>query len=271
MIHALRYEVARLRTIRSTWWLTGLALFLGVGIALLMSWAINHEIGQGNDIPQEEVRELGPMLVTQLAATGGVPSLVSYLVAIIGIFAWGHEYRHGMIRASLTALSSRTAFWVAKYAVVGLWAAVVSVVTMLLSLLVSLALLSELSDSILTSDTFAMIGRATLYAVLLTWLAMAFTSITRSQAFALVFLFLWPLLIENLVTLFLLVVPGLDDLVDLTRFLPFNAGESLLSILREPTSTFGDPLSVLGGGIVFGATTAVLMVASLLLFGKRDA
>ena len=55
---------------------------------------------------------------------------VVFVLAIIGIFAWGHEYRHGMIRASLTALNSRGALWVAKYLVVGAWVAVVAFVVL---------------------------------------------------------------------------------------------------------------------------------------------
>ena len=102
---AFRYEIARIRTIRSTWWLTGLALVVGVGITTLMGWAIHHEFST-HGVSEGDLDGLGPIVVTQLAATGQVPSVVAFLMAMIGIFAWGHEYRHGMIRASLTALRS---------------------------------------------------------------------------------------------------------------------------------------------------------------------
>ncbi len=271
MTDALRYEIARLRSIRSTWWLTGLALAMAVLIAGLMSWGISHSISAGQGPDAEELRDLGPMLITQLAATGQVPYLVAYTLAMIGVFAWGHEYRHGMIRASLTALNSRSSFWLAKYVVVGVWVALVALVAMVLSMLVSLVFLSDLSDSVVNARSFATFGRATLYAVLLVWLAMAFTAITRSQAFALVFIFLWPLLIEPIVSVFFLVVPGLRDDSALTRFLPFNAGGQVLSTLRHGDSAFGDPLSALGGGLIFGGTAVVLMAASHVLFTRRDA
>ena len=271
MIDAIRYEVTRLRTIRSTWWLTGIALVVGVGIAGLMAWGIGRSISNGEEMSADDLRELGAMLVTQLAATGQVPYLVGYTLAIIGILAWGHEYRHGMIRASLTALNSRSAFWIAKYVVVGIWVALVALAVMLLSMLVSLVFLSDQSEHIVNGDVVQMFGRATLYAVLLTWLAMAFTSITRSQAFALVFIFLWPLLVEPIVSVFFAVVPALRDHSELTRFLPFNAGTNMLSTVSKATSTFGEPLSPLGGGLIFGGTAVVLMVVSYLLFQKRDA
>jgi len=269
MRDALAYEWVRIRTIRSTWWLTGLALVLGVGISTLFSWAIHHDFSTSGVRPGE-LDGLGPAVVTQLAASGHIPSVVGFVLAILGIFAWGHEYRHGMIRASLTALNSRPSLWAAKYVVAAAWVAVVSTVTMLLSGLVAVLFLHSYI-TVFSAQTWSVLGREVLYIVLLTWLAMAFTSLTRSQAFALVSIFLWPLLIESLVQVFFLLVPGLRDHTDVLRFLPFNAGNRMVAVLESASSTFGNPLSALGGTIVFGGLAVVLMAVSFVLFGKRDA
>jgi ABC-type transport system involved in multi-copper enzyme maturation permease subunit len=266
---AFAYEWVRIRTIRSTWWLTGLALVLGVGISTLFSWAIHHDFNSSG-ISDSELDGLGPVVTTQLSATGHVPSLVCFILAMLGIFAWGHEYRHGMIRASLTALDSRTALWVAKYAVVGAWVAVVATVTMLLSAAVATVFLHDFV-TVLSGETWSVIGRQVLYGVLLTWLGMAFTSVTRSQAFALVSIFLWPLLVESLVQVFFALVPGLRDHTEVLRFLPFNAGARMTDVLTDASDTFGDPLSALGGTVVFGGLALVLMAASYSLFASRDA
>jgi ABC-2 type transport system permease protein len=266
---AFAYEWVRIRTIRSTWWLTALALVLGVGISTLFAWAIHHDFSTSG-IDQSDLDGLGPAVTTQLAATGHIPSVVCFILAILGIFAWGHEYRHGMIRASLTALNSRPALWVAKYAVVAAWVAVVAVLTMVLSAAVASLFLHDYI-TVFTAQTWSVIGRQVLYGVLLTWLAMAFTSITRSQAFALVSIFLWPLLIESLVQVFFALVPGLRDHTEVLRFLPFNAGARMVDVLTDADSTFGDPLSALGATVVFGGLAAVLMATSYALFGKRDA
>jgi ABC-type transport system involved in multi-copper enzyme maturation permease subunit len=269
MRSALAYEWVRIRTIRSTWWLTALALVLGVGISTLFSWAIHHDFSSSG-VDAGDLDGLGAAVVTQLAASGQIPSVVCFVLAILGIFAWGHEYRHGMIRASLTALNSRGALWAAKYLVVGLWVAVVAFVTMLLSGVVGVVFLHDYL-SVFSAQTWSIIGREVLYGVLLTWLAMAFTSLTRSQAFALTSIFLWPLLIESLVRVFFLLVPGLRDHTDVLRFLPFGAGNRMVDVLSHSSSTFGDPLSPLGGTIVFGGLAVALMAASFTLFGKRDA
>ncbi|HET9498624.1 MAG TPA: ABC transporter permease [Marmoricola sp.] len=264
---ALAYELVRIRTIRSTWWLTGIAVVVGVGISTLFSWGLATSFADSGPSGPPEV---GAAVVTQLAATGQVPNIVCFVLAIIGVLAWGHEYRHGMIRASLTALTSRTALWAAKFLVVGVWVAVVAFVTFVIAGLVGTAFLSEWVD-VFAGATWSVLAREVLYAVLLAWLAMAFTALTRSQAFALVTLFLWPLLVENIVQLMFLLVPQLRDDRDVLRFLPFDAGARMVDVLSHATSTFGSPLSALGGALVFGGTTLVLMVASLLAFRTRDA
>jgi ABC-2 type transport system permease protein len=266
---AFAYEWVRIRTIRSTWWLTGLALVLGVGISTLFSWAIHHDFTQRGP-SASDLDGLGAAVVTQLAASGQIPSVVCFVLAILGVFAWGHEYRHGMIRASLTALNSRPSLWIAKYVVVAIWVAAVAFVTMVLSGLVGMIYLHGFI-TVFTGQTWSIIGREVLYGVLLTWLAMAFTSVTRSQAFALVAIFLWPLLIESLIHLFFLLVPGLRDHTDILRFLPFGAANRMVDVLSSPDGTFGDPLSPLGGTIVFGGLALVLMAASFVSFRERDA
>jgi hypothetical protein len=159
---------------------------------------------------------------------------------------------------------------VAKYLVVGAWVAVVSLLAMLLSGLVGTALLSTWV-TVFDAQTWQVMGWQVLSTVLLTWLAMAFTSLTRSQAFALVVIFLWPLLVESMFHLFFLVVPGLRVHDTVLRFLPFAAERRMVDVLTHADSTFGNPLSALGGTLVFGLVAAVLMAGSWVLFHKRDA
>jgi ABC-2 type transport system permease protein len=269
MMAAFAYEWARIRTIRSTWWLIGLTLVFGVGISWLFAWAIAREFST-TGVHAGDLDGLGAAVATQLAASGEIPSVSCFILAILGVFAWGHEYRHGMIRASLTALNSRPALWVAKYLVVGLVVAAVAFVTLVVSGLIGVIYLHDYI-TVFSGETWSIIGRQVLYGVLLAWIAMAFTALTRSQAFALTMIFLWPLLIENLFELFFRLVPGLDDHLEVLRFRPFDAGNRMVDVLSNPTSTFGDPLSPLGGTLVFGGLAVVLMVASFVMFRERDA
>jgi hypothetical protein len=267
---ALAYEWTRLRTIRSTWWLTGITVVIGLLIAFGVSWGTAVEVSQHPAGGIDDVRLMGPLVVTQGAAAG-VPCLIGFVLAMIGIFAWGHEYRHGMIRASLTALNSRGSLWVAKYAVTGAWVAVVGFAVMLVAGGIGWLFLHEYSVPVFTGRTWAVMGREVVYLVVLAWLAMAFTALTRSQAFALVMIFLWPLLVESLVTAILTLVPGLRDHADLARFLPFQAGGRIMDVAQQSHSIFGHPVSPLGGFLVFGGLGAVLMACSWVLLQRRDA
>jgi ABC-type transport system involved in multi-copper enzyme maturation permease subunit len=213
---------------------------------------------------------MGPGVVTQFASMGA-PYFVAYILAMIGVFAWGHEYRHGMIRATLTALNSRTASWVAKFVVVGLWVLVVAVLTMLGSLLTGLLWLSDDPVDLVTSATAGAIVRTLVYTLLLTWVAAAFTALTRNQTAALVLLFLWPLAVENVITLVFQLVPALREHAELTRFLPFNAAGRIVEQVEEASSVFGQPLSLAGALVIFGGVAAIGMAASLALFHRRDA
>jgi ABC-type transport system involved in multi-copper enzyme maturation permease subunit len=272
MRDALAYEWLRIRTVRSTYWLTGIALAFCVAVAIAVSWAMRVTLGTPDGPSGQDLAEVGPWLGTQFARAGA-PHFVAYVLAMLGILSWGHEYRHGMIRATLTSLNSRTAVWLAKYVVVVVWVAVAVAVGFLLSLLVGWMFLSGKGVDVFGSTTFAALGRAVLSAVLLACLAMAFTELVRNQTAALVALFLWPLAIENIITLVFFIVPGLREHADVTRFLPFAAGGRINddNAFVSGDSLFGNPMSWVGGLVIFGGLTLALMGASQVLFRRRDA
>ncbi len=271
MISALAYEWVRIRTIRSTWWLSGAVLVVGIGLSFLTALGTSLSFDSSNEPTTDDFEVIASGTVTQFA-NFGAPYFVAYILAMLGVLSWGHEYRHGMIRATLTTLSSRTAAWAAKFVVVGLWTAGVMVLTLFGSALVGWAWLADNGIEFWTGDVFGLMARAVLYAVLLTFLAMTFTSIVRNQTFGLVTLFLWPLAIENIVKIIFAAVPGLRDNSDVTRFLPFDAGGRILDdLFQAGDGLFGVPMSALGGGIIFGGLTLVLMGVSLTLFRSRDA
>lgn len=272
MRDALAYEWTRIKTIRSTYWLTGVALAFSALVAVAVSWALRNAIGTVDGPSGQDLAEVGPWLGTQFARAGA-PHFAAYVLAMIGILSWGHEYRHGMIRATLTSLNSRSAVWVAKYVVVIVWVAVTVAAGFLLAVLIGWLFLSGKGVEVFHETTFAALGRAVISTVLLVCLAMAFTGLVRNQTAALVLLFLWPLAIENIITLVFFIVPGLREHSDLTRFLPFAAGGRINddSAFAKGDTLFGNPMTWVGGLLIFGGLTLVLMAASQVLFRRRDA
>lgn len=272
MTDALRYEWVRIRTVRSTYFLTLGALLFSAAVAIAVGWAFVATIGDPDGPSSRDIAEVGPWLGTQFARAGA-PYFVAYLLAMVGILAWGHEYRHGMVRATLTALPSRTSVWAAKYVVVTAWVAVAVAACYLTSVSVGWLFLRTEGIGVWGEETWSGLGRAVLYAVVMSWLAMAFTALIRNQTAALVLLFIWPLAIENVVTLIFFLVPGLRDHSELTRFLPFSAGSRINSDagFAPGESLLGAPLTWPGGLLVFGGVAVVAMVASAVLFRRRDA
>src|SRR4051794_35886999 len=108
MIDALRYEYVRLRTIRSTYWLIGLAVTFQLIMSMLIAWRLSVA---ANPPSGDDAFDI---LATIGASSGFAPLFIPYIIGLLGVFSMGHEYRHGMIRATLTALPHRRTVFVAK-------------------------------------------------------------------------------------------------------------------------------------------------------------
>jgi ABC-2 type transport system permease protein len=272
MTAALRYEWRRITTLRSTWWITFGAIVAGTGLTFLVSMGLrlSSDSELTGSVSEDDSRQIVEAMMTQFSNFDPMFYLVAFVVAIIGVLAWGHEYRHGMIRATLTALPQRWSVWSAKFLVVAAWVAAVVVVTCVLSLIIALVWFAGLDIQIDLPAMLAAIGRRVVYTVLLTWLVMSATVLVRHQTFALVALYLWPMGIESVIKA-IMFLPFFHDHYDTTRFLPFNAGGRIMQRFPESHSVFGDPLNAVGGFIVFGLFTGILMATSLVLFETRDA
>ena len=273
MTDALKYEWMRIKTIRSTWWLTGIAATLAILVSFLIAFGISQAFKSDFPPPAREVGILAQIVVSQASAYGelGAPFLLPYVLGMLGVFTWGHEYRHGMIRATLTTVSFRTSAWAAKYVITGVWVAVIVLVSLTVCAGAGWLWLRDDGVSFATYAVWGTIFKCVVYTVMFTWVAMAVTSLVRNQTGAIVIMLVWPLVIENVVQAVFFLVPPLRDAGELLRFLPFEAGKSMLSGLDVTGSMFGNPLSPWAGFIVFGLYAAALMAASFTLFHKRDA
>lgn len=280
MTAALRYEWTRIITLRSTWWISAGAIIAGAGFSFLMAMTLRLTTGDivRGEVNEEDSRFILEGAMTQFSNVDPMFYLLAFVGAIMGVLAWGHEYRHGMIRATLTAVPQRWAVFVAKYVVVAGWIAALVVVSCLLSLLVTLLWFSGLDLEYDVAALGVALFKRVVYSVLLAWLAMSLTLLVRHQTFALVMLYLWPMGVETVVKFVLQIIDSVSDkeIYQYTRFLPFNAGARIMQNygeqgLQENLSVFGDPLNAWGGFLVFGGLTFGLMALGLVLFQRRDA
>lgn len=256
MREALRFEWVRIRTIRSTYWLIASALLLNAAVAVSVALAAH-----GNALDAE---------IVGAVVTGGGPysplPFAAVFLAVVGVFATGHEYRYGTIQPTLTTVPRRSALLAAKLVVLAALALAVTVVSLFADIVAALLVWGEVPG--LTSQPLAAALPGYLVLVLL-WavLGAALAQLFRGVPSALVVILVVPLVVEQLI-FSLSYVPALDWLVPVVRFLPFMAGKQLVHLGGEVDHEFFDRW--LSGG-VFASFVAIVLTVAWILFKRRDA
>jgi ABC-2 type transport system permease protein len=269
MSDALRYEWVRLRTLRSTWWLLGISLALGVVIGGLIGWA-----SRSADAP--DGNEIVAAALTSGSAFSGIP-LPAVLIGLVGVFALGHEYRYGTIRSTLLAVPRRQVALAAKVVMVSGWAVLVAIAQMIVGWVAAAAV--GQGDFTGIDVGWDPAGRVALgfVVLMLLWglVGMALAGLFRNVPGAIVVLLVVPLVVETILFGVLVFVSALEPIRGLAAYLPFSAGRRLVSTATMGTDE-GLPagfheLSPLDGGITFAIFAAILFTICAVLFQKRDA
>ena len=272
MIDALRYEYVRLRTIGSTYWLIGAALVFQLVFAVLIaiSLASSSTFGGGDETFE---------ILATIGGSTGAPLLMAYIVGLLGVFSTGHEYRHGMIRATLTVIPNRTHVFVAKVVSTAVVAALTSAACVLIALLaIAIFGLDMPSASAFVQVSVGIVLFTTLFALS----GLAYAAILRNQTAAVAVLMLVPSLFEFIIqTVVVLIKTNSSDprgeggITVVLRYLPYDAGSQMF--VQSSVSGFvqrsigAQPFGAVGGGIVMGVFVALLVGGAYALFVRRDA
>lgn len=239
---ALTYEWRRARTIRTTW-ITSVFVVIGlVAFALLGQVVVNAVEGPG------------AITVASIVDQALVANpIVIVLVSSLGAMAFGHEYRYGTIRLTLTAFPKRGLVFAAKLAMTVL----VCVAAIAVAVAVSYAVLAA-SQGIALADSGisvpALIWHALVFTVTYGLLAFAVTVITRNHPLGIVA----PLL---LFMVELLMVPALAGRAPwLPKLLPITAMNNWFNGEAVAASIAVVAVWVLG-----------LLAIGLILLKRRDA
>lgn len=265
MTGALRYEIARLRTLRSTWWLLGISVLVSAAIAFAIGM-----VARNNDVGDNALA----VALTGGTEFSGIP-LPAVFAGLVGAFAFGHEYRYGTIRPALTAVPRRSALILGKLVVTAVWAAILAALNVGIGYLTLLLVPGhDLLDAGIRWDP---VGRAVVGFILLVviWnvVGLSFAGLLRNLPAAIVLLLVIPLVVENILFAVLQFVPALDDVSWLSKYLPFSAGNAMVAVF-DPSDFDQADLdfpTALQGGLTFGAFGLVLFVLCWLLFRRRDA
>jgi ABC-2 type transport system permease protein len=234
VLHALRYEFIRLRTLRSTWLLIGAALALQALVAGVYG-------GHADMTP----------LARFVSSFAGLPLLlVALCVTAIGVASFGHEYRYRTIATAMLTVRSRTRLLAAKALTVTAYAAGTGVGLIAVTLVVEAVRGG-------TPGNLARIGQVlaavVVFCVLSALVGLGVAAVTRNSTFALITVLGFPTVVEAT----LLIGTDIDP-----RLMPFQSARQLVT--PHGGNVWLMPLPLL-------AVTTALLVASGVLLARRDA
>jgi ABC-2 type transport system permease protein len=271
----LAQEFLRLRTLRSTWWLSGASVAVSLALAVAFALTAGSSTAARLQAPAG-ARVLGDQESFALVLASPA-QVVTLLMGLLGVFAFGHEYRHGTILPTLTSVPRRGRVAVAKLLGVLTWSAAVAVVSVAVSAVVALVLRGgRFAPGVGFGDgpTLRVAAGTVLFVLLYALVGVGFGWLLRSIPAGASLLFVLPIAIEPLLRV-ILSIDALHAISGVGRFLPLTAGGQLVaySTRVDPSvpEAFRNDLSPLAGGLTLTVATAVLLVVASVLFRRRDA
>jgi ABC-2 type transport system permease protein len=263
-VGALRYEWWRMRSLRTTWLLLGLACATNAAIAGYYAQRVRSGTRSLTDLHT---------LADVLCGAGfAAPASATALCAgLIGVLAGGQDHRHGTGRASLLAVPRRGVLFAARLTVLAVLAAVAALVALCGAFAVAAQRLAPVwSVSVLTRPGLArVICGFIVLSILTALLGLGLAGLLRRLLPAAALLLATPLLIE----------PGVTEVLrrgwptwssSVVEYLPFTAGHRLLDLPAGGGSEiFATPALV--GGATFSALAAIGPPATAALLVRRDA
>ncbi|MDX6248516.1 MAG: type transport system permease protein [Kribbellaceae bacterium] len=241
--NVLRSEWIKLSSLRANKAILGLTTATGGFVA----WAVATLV-------TNQVQTVSEVFVFSTVLTG-------VIAAVAGILLFSSEAQHGTLASVLTAQPARWVIVAAKAMMATAFGFVLGAAGMAAS--VGGAVLGGLE----LGDASAM-AATTLWALLFTGLSallgLGVGMIVRHSSAAISALLVWGLVVENLLTLFLS--------EQVSRFLPFVAGNNLLGIVGEGAfaESAATALTRAQDALVFGGYTAAAVLIGTVLLYRRD-
>jgi ABC-type transport system involved in multi-copper enzyme maturation permease subunit len=221
----------------------------------------------------------GPVSVDDYATimTGGDGGviLIAILAGLLGVFSLGHEYRHGTIRPTLTALPRRLFVLAAKAIVVLAFVACLAAVAQILRYIVALLIWGHrLTDLGLFPGPLGRIWIGVIaYIVVFALVGLGLAGLFRSTPGPIVALIAVPLIVENVIRA-LLSIDALSPIRGVAKVLPFSAGARVFSHDTSQNlgpAGFGEVPSPNIGLFIFVVFLAIVLALTWVLFERRDA
>ena len=255
----LLYEWRRITSIRSTYVLAFL-FFASTGLVAFLVYQVS-----GAGIPAEEGGLAGGDVPLGVIVQAGTNFLSAIFVTTVAAQSFGHEYRYGMVRLTLSEFPRRPQVYAAKLLMVLVWVAALYLVS--IAVAVAVVRLAGGQVGLGGPELGEQLLRAGLYLLGYCTIAFALTALTRNLILGVVIPLLLGAVVEPLAS------AGLSDRLPwLPGYLPISAGQRFLSGDQANAVMGADATAAIpSGGLVFLAWVVVLAVVALVLFDRRDA
>ena len=257
MSAVLRYEWLRTITVRSTWVLVALAIVLPAALTFFVAWATSDIVASGQETgpggPGSE--GFAPFGLSQATVL-----LLGSLLVTIGAAAFGQEYRHGLIRITLSVFPHRNRVFAAKTIMVFLVVLVTAIISIIL---VALANIGGLALGGASDTTDLITGlqvqvRALVVVEFFVLMALAITALSRNQPLGILIPIVGAAVVEPIITL----IAALQNWTWIDWVLPFNG--ALAGVSTSGAEAWGH----LGVSAIW---LAAVLIPAWVLFDKRDA
>ena len=241
-VRALASERIKLTTIRSNRIILGLTITIGMSV----SWAVATFV-------TDEILTIAEVFSFSIVFT-------AVFAAVAGILNFTAEAEHGTLGLTIAARPERMAVATAKTVSAGLFGALLGAAGLASGLAGAALSGIDFGD---TSTIAPTAGWAILFTTLAAILGLGVGLMSRSSSGAISGVLVWWLVIENLIVAFA------DRQV--SRYLPFTAGNRLLDFEPEESELLGDLLSRPAGALIFGGYALAALVIGVAMFRRSDA
>ncbi|MEE3851491.1 ABC transporter permease [Gordonia sp. LSe1-13] len=250
MIATMDAERIKLTSTRSPYWCVAIVAILAVGLALVTALSTSGSLGPTP----------GQAAWTALVGLNSFGVLVLMIMAVLAVTS---EYRFGTIRTTFQAVPTRSRVLIAKAAVFGLLAFLVTLVLAVVGVVLSRAAGGaatgiDLGDSVVLRQLWG----TPLLALFYVLIGLGVGAIVRHTAGAIVIVLIWNLAIEGILS----ILPRVGDAI--APFLPFANGSRFLN----PELGGVDYLWNAYGSLIYFAVFAIVLFAlGIVVTDRRDA
>ncbi|SNS64980.1 ABC transporter permease [Rhodococcoides kyotonense] len=262
----LAAERIKITSTKSPWWCTIAVIVFGIGLAAVVG--ITSKIGltsYQDQVAQGNTPDYEPYLPSVYDSVGsGVGGFGVMVLMILAALTVTSEYRFGVIRTTFQAIPNRSSVLVAKAALIGVFAFVLSFVLGLVAFYTTKTFAGADAGTLLSFDvdgTWRVIYGTAILAFFQVVIAVGVGALLRQSAGAIALLLLWPLVIESLFGLFGSVGRAIQP------FLPWLNASHFLGSDGGVDFHWGP----IGSLIYFIVFTAIVFGAALFVTNRRDA